>query len=90
MIELVRRLDRRRWDVHVACLRSGGGWRDRVASAAPCHPFPVSSFKHPRVVLQLRSFARWCRHHAFPIVHAVDTAANIFGLSGAALAALVG
>jgi glycosyltransferase involved in cell wall biosynthesis len=86
MIELVRRLDRRRWDVRVACLRTEGAWFDRVASAAPCDAFPVRSFRHPRIVSQLRSFATWCRLHRFAIVHSVDTAANIFGLPGAALA----
>jgi glycosyltransferase involved in cell wall biosynthesis len=86
MIELVRRLDRRRWDVHVACLRDEGVWLDRIMSAAPCAAFPIRSFKRPRVLFQLRSFARWCRRHRFPIVHTVDAAANIFGLPGAALA----
>jgi len=86
MIELVRRLDRRRWDVHVACLRSEGAWFDRIASAASCAAFPIRSFKRPSVLLQLRAFARWCRLHRFPIVHSVDAAANIFGLPGAALA----
>ena len=34
MIELVRRLDRSRWDVHVACFRAAGAWYGRVAEAA--------------------------------------------------------
>ncbi len=86
MIELIRRLDRRRWDVHVACLRTEGTWFEHVASAARCVMFPVSSFKRPRVLSQLRSFVRWCRANRFPIVHTVDITANIFGLPGAALA----
>jgi glycosyltransferase involved in cell wall biosynthesis len=86
MIELIRRLDRRRWNVHVACLRNEGAWFERIASAAPCVTFPVSSFKRPRVLYQLQSFVRWCRTNRFPIVHAVDITANIFGLPGAALA----
>jgi glycosyltransferase involved in cell wall biosynthesis len=86
MIELIRRLDRRRWDVRVACLRTEGAWFERVASAAPAVTFPVGSFKSPRVLYQLLSFARWCRVNRLLIVHALDRAANAFGLPGAALA----
>ena len=86
MIELIRRLDRRRWDVHVACLRNEGAWFERASTAAPAVTFPIGSFKRPRVLYSLRSFVRWCRANRFAIVHAVDTTANIFGLPGAALA----
>src|SRR6186997_270758 len=40
MIELIRRLDRRRWDVHVACLRNEGAWFERASAAAPAVTFP--------------------------------------------------
>jgi glycosyltransferase involved in cell wall biosynthesis len=86
MIELIRRLDRRRWNVHVACLRNHGAWLERVAAAAPCVMFPVSSFRRPGALLQLRSFARWCRASRFAVVHTVDITANIFGLPAAAVA----
>jgi L-malate glycosyltransferase len=86
MIELIRRLDRCRWNVRVACLRNQGAWLDRVAAAAPCAMFPVGSFRRPGVLRQLGSFVRWCRANRFAVVHAVDMTANIFGLPAAAVA----
>jgi glycosyltransferase involved in cell wall biosynthesis len=86
MIELVRRLDRNRWDVRVACLRGHGTWFDRIAQAAPCRVFDVPSFKRVVALDRLREFAQWCRDERLALVHAVDTPANIFGLPGAALA----
>ena len=61
MIELVRRLDRTRWRVEVACLRPRGAWLDRVADTAPITVFPVTSLRRPSVLRQLYAFARWCR-----------------------------
>src|ERR1700740_2579546 len=61
MIELVRRLDRTRWDLHVACLRRAGAWLARVADAAHIAQFPVRSFYNPHTLAQMRAFARWCR-----------------------------
>jgi glycosyltransferase involved in cell wall biosynthesis len=86
MIELVRRLDRDRWDVQVACLRCTGAWFDRVASTAPCTVFPVGSYRRLPVLDHFRSFVQWCRAGRFAVAHAVDMPSNIFGLPGAALA----
>jgi glycosyltransferase involved in cell wall biosynthesis len=86
MIELIRRIDRSKWDVHVACLRSGGRWFKRVAEAAPCETFPISSFKRVSTLDRMRDFSHWCRENQFAVVHTVDTPSNIFGLPGAALA----
>jgi len=86
MIELVRRLDRSRWAVRVACFHTRGAWFDRVAAVAPVTVFPVTSFRHPGIARQIWSFARWCRRHAIAVVHTAELPANIFGLPGAALA----
>lgn len=86
MIELVRRLDRSRWDVHVACLRTGGRWFDRVSSVAECAHFPLASLRRPSTFDRLREFVHWCGERRFAVVHACDTPSNIFGLPGAALA----
>ena len=86
MIELIRHLDRRRWDVHVAVLREGGRWRDRVAECAPIHVFPVASFRRASLVGQVSAFARWCREQRIAIVHTVDHPSNVFALPSAALA----
>lgn len=86
MIELVRRLDRSRWSVHVACLRREGAWLDRVEGVAPIARFGVTSFKHPSLVSHGRAFARWCRERRIAIVQATDFPTNLFALPAAALA----
>jgi glycosyltransferase involved in cell wall biosynthesis len=86
MIELVRRLDRSRWDVHVACFHTRGAWFGRVAEAARVTVFPVRSFRRPDTIGHMWAFARWCRHHAIAVVHTAELPANIFGLPPAALA----
>ena len=86
MIELIRRLDRERWDVHVACFHTRGAWFGRVADCARVAVFPVRSFGRPGVATELRAFAAWCRTSRITLVHTVDMAATIFGLPAAAAA----
>jgi glycosyltransferase involved in cell wall biosynthesis len=86
MIELVHRLDRRRWQVHIACFRRTGSWLARVAELAPIVEFPVRSFRRPSLIVQMRAFARWCRALGVVVVHTTDLPSNMFGLPAAALA----
>jgi glycosyltransferase involved in cell wall biosynthesis len=86
MIELIRRLDRSRWDVHVACLRPTGAWLARVAEAAPIAQFSIRSFRHPDTLAQMVAFARWCRDRRIVVVHTSDLPSNVFGLPAAAFA----
>ena len=87
MIELVRRLDRARWTVHVACFEGKGAWFPRAAEvAASVAEFPVRSFKSARTARHIAAFARWCRAVQVAIVHTTELYSNIFGLPGAALA----
>ncbi|HMF28758.1 MAG TPA: glycosyltransferase, partial [Candidatus Cybelea sp.] len=87
MIELVRRLDRSRWRVHVACFRARGAWFGRVAEAVESVAvFPVYSFKSPGVLRQMSAFAHWCRSHNIAVVHTAALPSNVFGLPAAALA----
>lgn len=87
MTELVRRLDRRRFDVRVACFHRRGAWLSRVESAVDeIAEFPVRSFSSPSTLARLAAFARWCRERRIAVVHAADIYANAFALPGAALA----
>ena len=86
MIELIRRLDRSRWQVSVACLRTTGEWLDRVHQAADTATFPLDSFRRPQVLERMKSFSQWCREKKFSVVHAVDLPSNLFGLPAAAFA----
>jgi glycosyltransferase involved in cell wall biosynthesis len=86
MIELIERLDRARWAVHVISMRTHGRLLDRVARTAPIVTFPVRSFRHVDILPRIWSFAQWCRHNRMAVVHTVDLPANIFGLGAARLA----
>jgi glycosyltransferase involved in cell wall biosynthesis len=87
MIELVRRIDRRRWSVHVACFHARGAWLERArAGAASLAEFPIVSFRRASAVRQARAFGRWCRDLGVVIVHAADLYANVFALPAAAAA----
>src|SRR5579871_1490844 len=87
MTELIRRLDRSRWSIHVATFRPRGAWFDRVADAAESvERFPVTSFKSAATLAHLWRFSRWCRERRVAVVHTAELYSNIFGLPGAALA----
>jgi glycosyltransferase involved in cell wall biosynthesis len=87
MIELQRRLNPARWQVHVACLRARGAWFGRMSeAAATVTEFPLTSLKRPDAMRQAFAFMRWCREHGIVIVHTADLYANIFALPAAAFA----
>ncbi|HSK11072.1 MAG TPA: glycosyltransferase [Vicinamibacterales bacterium] len=87
MIELVRRLDRQRFTVHVACFRREGEWRERAEELAESVvEFPVPRFHSAAAVRQAGAFARWCRRERIVVLQAGDRYANTFALPAAALA----
>jgi glycosyltransferase involved in cell wall biosynthesis len=87
MIELLRRLDRQRWEVHLVCFRQTGAWFERAAEAAASVTiFPVTSFHDLTALHELGRFARWCRERRISVVHTGQLYSNIFGLTGAWLA----
>jgi glycosyltransferase involved in cell wall biosynthesis len=87
MVELIRRLDRTEFEVHVACFHRRGALEPLVADrAASLATFPIDGFGRPSTARQLLSFALWCRRVNARIVHTCELYANIFGLPGAALA----
>ena len=87
MIELFRRLNPARWQVHVACIHASGEWLRQASEAAvSIREFPFPGFRYPQVLSQTLEFIRWCREHEIAVVHTVDLNANIFGLPAAAAA----
>lgn len=86
MTELIRRFDRDRFDVKVACFHREGAWLPRVEEKAPVVEFPIRGFARPATVAQAASFARWCRRERIQVVQACDLYANVFALPAAALA----
>ena len=78
MIELARRLDRRRWEIHVATFHAQGGWFHRVVEvAASVTEFPIATFRSAGAVHQLRAFARWCRDRRIAVLHTTELYSNI-------------
>jgi L-malate glycosyltransferase len=89
MLELITRLDRRRFRVHPVCFHTEGAWFDRLASLGdPVAVFPIHGFRRPATTRQLFAFARWCRDHEIAVLHTCELYSNIFGLPGGALAAV--
>jgi len=86
MTELICRLDRRAFDVQVACLSRRGALHDRVAAAATVTEFPIRGLLSHGTAMQAARFAGWCRTHAIRVVHACDFYANVFALPSAAAA----
>lgn len=87
LIELLKRIDRQRFQIHPVCFHDDGPWTPRVAELGdPIARFPIHGFRQPATAHQLLRFARWCREHDIAVVHAWDIYSNIFGLPGAALA----
>lgn len=85
MIELARRLDRSRWEVHVACFSTDGAWRDQLAST-PVTDFPIAGFLRRSTLQQARRFSEWCRERSIALVHTSDFYTNTFFLPAAAFA----
>ena len=87
MVELMRRLDRSLFTVHVACFHRRGPLESRaVEGAASVATFPLRAFHHPSTAGQFVAFARWCRRIGARIVHTCELYSNIFGLPAAAFA----
>jgi glycosyltransferase involved in cell wall biosynthesis len=86
-IELIRRLNRSRFDVHVACFRAEGTSLPAVEqAAASVTPFPVRGFGRASTLTEARRFARWCREHDVKVLYTADLESNIFAIPPAAIA----
>ena len=87
MVELVRRLDRGRYDVHVACFRAEGPWLDDARAAATSFAeFPLGSLRSRLAAAAAARLGRWFRARGVQVVQACDLYANIVSLPAAALA----
>jgi glycosyltransferase involved in cell wall biosynthesis len=86
MTELIQRLDRTLFDVHVACFQHEGAWLPRVEAVAPVTAFPIHGFAHPGTLVRAAGFAQWCRARRIAVVQACDFYANAFALPAAAFA----
>jgi glycosyltransferase involved in cell wall biosynthesis len=89
MIELLRRLDRRRFRVYPVCFHVEGAWFQHVAALGePVAVFPIHGFRRPATAAQLVAFARWCRATGIAVLQTCEVYSNIFGLPAGALASV--
>jgi glycosyltransferase involved in cell wall biosynthesis/peptidoglycan/xylan/chitin deacetylase (PgdA/CDA1 family) len=89
MIELLARIDRRRFRVHPVCFHGAGAWFERVSNMdAPVAVFPIHGFRRVDTVRQLRAFSRWCTTNHIAVLHTCELYSNIFGLLGGAIASV--
>jgi glycosyltransferase involved in cell wall biosynthesis len=87
MLELAIRLDPSRFRVRLACFSGQGPLRARAERAhLPISEFPLVSLRHPAAVTELLRFSAWCRRHQLSAVQTAGLYANVFGLTGAAVA----
>ena len=87
ILELLRRMDRQRFAMHVACFKGQGDWLSDVAPhAASIAEFPVRDLHRAHTFAEVRRFGRWCKDRGIAIVHTTDLPTNVFGLPAAAVA----
>ena len=86
-IELIRRLNRNRFDVHVACFHRKGAWLARGEEfATSVATFPIEGFRRASTLAQAHAFSQWCRQQDVKIVYTAGFYANIFAIPAAAMA----
>jgi glycosyltransferase involved in cell wall biosynthesis len=85
--EVACRLDRSRWDLHVACVRAEGPLRARLEGAG-LQPWSLgpSSFRSPGLAVAILRLAAYLRRYAVRLVHCFDFYSNIVGVPAARLA----
>jgi len=86
MVELATRLDAHRFRVRLACFTAQGPLAARARAHLPVTEFPLISLRSPGTAAELLRFTAWCRRHELSVVHTAGLYANVFGITGAALA----
>jgi L-malate glycosyltransferase len=86
-VELLKRIDRRRFDVSLGALRLEGPLYQEVAAIFPRVPqFPLTSFYNANAAKQLIRLRDWMIRERVEILHAHDFYAGLLGAAAARLA----
>ena len=86
-VELLKRIDRRRFDMSLAALRLEGPLYQEVAAIFPRMPqFPLTSFYNANAAKQLMRLRNWMISERADILHAHDFYAGLLGAAAARLA----
>ena len=84
---LVRLLDRSRFEVHLACLRRLGEFLERVErECGAVAEYPIHRLYGPATMGRQLQFARDVRRRGIQVVHTYGFYANVFGVPAARLA----
>src|SRR5262245_56331779 len=85
-VELLKRIDRRRFDLSLAALRLEGPLYQEVAAIFPRVPqFPLTSFYNPNAAKQMMRLRDWMVSERADILHAHDFYAGLLGAAAARL-----
>ena len=86
-VELLKRIDRRRFDVSLAALRLEGPLYEEVAAIFPRVPqFPLTNFYNANAAKQLIRLREWMVMNQAEILHAHDFYAGLLGAAAARFA----
>ncbi|HEU0180194.1 MAG TPA: glycosyltransferase [Blastocatellia bacterium] len=86
-VELLKRIDRRRFDARLAAIRLEGPLYQEVAALFPRVPqFPLTSFYNANTAKQLMRLRNWMISERVDILHAHDFYAGLLGAAAARLA----
>lgn len=85
-VELLKRLDEKRYDVRLAVLRNEGPFYSEIEARFPDVPeFPLTSFYDANAVKQLAGLRRLMRREKIDILHAHDFYSSFIGAAAARL-----
>jgi glycosyltransferase involved in cell wall biosynthesis len=82
LIELIRRIDRDRFEIHVACIEDSPKLRS-LASIAKTVIFPTVSMFSGQGLAQVFAVNRYIRAHSIDVVHTFMNRSNILGVMAA-------
>ena len=86
-VQLIKHLDRSRFDIHVACFDREGPLLDQLpADVGEVPGFPLTGFANLNAVRQAAAFIAFLRKTRIQIVQTFDLYTNVFGLPLARLA----
>src|SRR5262245_16596310 len=86
-VNIIQRLDRRHFDLHVACFQKWGPFLPEVEACGwPVRTYQIQGMFSYKTLRRQLQFARYLRQHRIQVVHTYGWYANVFGIPAATLA----
>jgi glycosyltransferase involved in cell wall biosynthesis len=87
ILELMRRLDGRRFETHLICFRRQGAWLQRAErSATSITEFPLETLRSRQAARQFARLVHWLSSSGIDVLQTCDVYSNIFALPAASVA----